>query len=97
MNAPSPATRHYSAVVVGGGQAGLSASYWLSRAGLDHVVFEKKTTMHKWRDERWDAFCLVTPELAVPAAGPCLRRARSAWVHGEGSDPRLSRPLPPEA
>src|ERR1700722_15846705 len=61
MNAASPATDHYSAVVVGGGQAGLSASYWLTRAGLDHVVLEKKTTMHKWRDERWDAFCLVTP------------------------------------
>jgi putative flavoprotein involved in K+ transport len=52
---------HYHAVVVGGGQAGLSASYWLSRAGLDHIVFEKKTAMNKWRDERWDAFCLVTP------------------------------------
>ncbi len=55
------AAPHYRAVVVGGGQAGLSASYWLSRAGLDHVVFEKKTAMHKWREERWDAFCLVTP------------------------------------
>src|ERR1700693_3817800 len=61
MNVASPARGHYSAVVVGGGQAGLSASYWLTRAGLDHVVFEKKTAMHKWRDERWDAFCLVTP------------------------------------
>ena len=53
--------RHWSAVVVGGGQAGLSASHHLTRAGVDHVVFEKKTRMHKWRDERWDAFCLVTP------------------------------------
>src|SRR6202046_3567850 len=52
---------HYSAVVVGGGQAGLSASYWLSSAGLDHIVFEKNTAMNKWRNERWDAFCLVTP------------------------------------
>jgi putative flavoprotein involved in K+ transport len=52
---------HYGAVVVGGGQAGLSASYHLSQAGVDHIVFEKKTLMHKWRDERWDAFCLVTP------------------------------------
>jgi putative flavoprotein involved in K+ transport len=24
-------------------------------------VFEKRTAMHKWRDERWDHFCLVTP------------------------------------
>jgi putative flavoprotein involved in K+ transport len=52
---------HYPAIVVGGGQAGLSASYWLSRAGLDHIVFEKKTAMNKWWSERWDAFCLVTP------------------------------------
>ncbi|MDH6269726.1 putative flavoprotein involved in K+ transport [Rhizobium sp. SG_E_25_P2] len=52
---------HYSAVVVGGGQAGLSASHYLKKHGLDHVVFEKKTVAHKWKDERWDAFCLVTP------------------------------------
>ncbi|GLK86012.1 MSMEG_0569 family flavin-dependent oxidoreductase [Ancylobacter defluvii] len=52
---------HYGAIVVGGGQAGLSASFHLSRAGIDHLVVEKKTAMHKWRDERWDAFCLVTP------------------------------------
>jgi putative flavoprotein involved in K+ transport len=52
---------HYGAVVVGGGQAGLSVSYFLSQAGINHVVFEKKTRMHKWRDERWDKFCLVTP------------------------------------
>lgn len=52
---------HYSAVVVGGGQAGLSASHYLKQHGIDHVVFEKKTVAHKWKDERWDAFCLVTP------------------------------------
>jgi len=52
---------HYGAVVVGGGQAGLSVSYFLTRSGVEHVVYEKKTAMHKWRDERWDAFCLVTP------------------------------------
>jgi putative flavoprotein involved in K+ transport len=52
---------HYGAVVVGAGQAGLSVSHFLARAGLDHIVFEKERAMHKWRDERWDAFCLVTP------------------------------------
>lgn len=52
---------HYPAIVIGGGQAGLSASLHLTHAGIEHVVFEKKTIMHKWRDERWDAFCLVTP------------------------------------
>ncbi|GAJ93561.1 MSMEG_0569 family flavin-dependent oxidoreductase [Agrobacterium sp. SHOUNA12C] len=52
---------HYSAVVIGGGQAGLSASHYLREHGIDHVVFEKKTMAHKWREQRWDAFCLVTP------------------------------------
>ncbi|MBY3119335.1 MSMEG_0569 family flavin-dependent oxidoreductase [Rhizobium laguerreae] len=59
---PTPSLKsHYSAVVVGGGQAGLSASHYLKRQGIDHVVFEKKTVAHKWKNERWDAFCLVTP------------------------------------
>ncbi|MFF0947952.1 MSMEG_0569 family flavin-dependent oxidoreductase [Rhizobium leguminosarum] len=59
---PAPSLKsHYSAVVVGGGQAGLSASHYLKRHGIDHVVFEKKTVAHKWKNERWDAFCLVTP------------------------------------
>ncbi|MBY5320279.1 MSMEG_0569 family flavin-dependent oxidoreductase [Rhizobium johnstonii] len=59
---PTPSLKsHYSAVVIGGGQAGLSASYYLKSHGIDHVVFEKKTVAHKWKNERWDAFCLVTP------------------------------------
>ncbi len=57
----SPLSKHYSTVVVGGGQAGLSASHYLQKHGIDHVVFEKKTVAHKWKNERWDAFCLVTP------------------------------------
>ena len=52
---------HYGAVIVGGGQAGLSVSHHLTQAGVDHVVFEKRTAMHTWRDARWDNFCLVTP------------------------------------
>jgi putative flavoprotein involved in K+ transport len=61
MTAPASLAPHYGAVVVGGGQAGLSASHYLSTHGIDHIVFEKKTVVHKWKDERWDAFCLVTP------------------------------------
>ncbi|MGV2101159.1 MSMEG_0569 family flavin-dependent oxidoreductase [Rhizobium sp. 21-4511-3d] len=52
---------HYSTAVIGGGQAGLSASHYLKKHDIDHVVFEKKTVAHKWKNERWDAFCLVTP------------------------------------
>ncbi len=59
---------HFSVVIVGGGQAGLSMSYYLTQAGVDHIVLEKHTLTHTWRDQRWDAFCLVTPnwQCALP-------------------------------
>ena len=54
--------KHYSVIVVGGGQAGLSTSYCLKERGiLDHIIFEKNTIGHAWREKRWDSFCLVTP------------------------------------
>lgn len=52
---------HHSVIVVGGGQAGLSVSYWLQQHDIDHVVLEGRRVAHSWRDERWDSFCLVTP------------------------------------
>lgn len=55
------AVPHHSVVVVGGGQAGISTSYWLKQRRIDHVVFEKHTAAHVWESRRWDNFCLVTP------------------------------------
>ena len=50
-----------SAVIVGGGQAGLSMSYCLTQRGVDHVLLERDRVAHDWADRRWDSFCLVTP------------------------------------
>jgi len=66
---------HYPVVVVGGGQAGLSASYCLRQHGIDHVVLEAHRIGHEWRTRRWDSFCLVTPNWqcrlpGFPYAGP---------------------------
>jgi putative flavoprotein involved in K+ transport len=47
--------------IVGGGQAGLSISWHLTERGLEHVVLERSRAFCAWRDERWDAFSLVTP------------------------------------
>jgi putative flavoprotein involved in K+ transport len=55
------ALAHHSVIIVGGGQAGLSLSVYLQQRGIDHLVLEKHTPMHSWRTQRWDAFCLVTP------------------------------------
>ena len=49
-------------VVVGGGQAGLAASYFLTQQGREHIVLEKAAQAGEaWRNHRWDSFTLVTP------------------------------------
>jgi putative flavoprotein involved in K+ transport len=50
--------------VVGAGQAGLATSCELTRAGVQHVVLERGRIGQAWRD-RWDSFCLVTPNWSV--------------------------------
>ena len=71
----TPSQTHFSAIVIGGGQAGLSASYFLKERGIDHVIFEKDRIASSWRSKRWDTFCLVTPNWQCqlpghPYAGP---------------------------
>ncbi len=53
--------KHYAVIVIGGGQAGLAMSYNLKQGNVDHLVFQKNRIGHAWRSERWDSFCLVTP------------------------------------
>jgi putative flavoprotein involved in K+ transport len=52
---------HIPVAIVGGGQAGLSVSWYLKRLGIEHLIFEKHRIAHEWRNARWDSFCLVTP------------------------------------
>ena len=54
-------TKHYSVIIIGGGQAGLSVSYCLKQRGIEHLILEKNQIAHSWRTKRWDSFCLVTP------------------------------------
>lgn len=58
------ATEEFEAVIVGGGQAGLSASRELTRLGVEHVVLERGRIGETWRN-RWDSFCLVSPNWTV--------------------------------
>jgi putative flavoprotein involved in K+ transport len=60
MNQANAAARS-TVAVIGGGQAGLSISWHLTRSGIEHVVFERERAGYTWQAERWDSFCLVTP------------------------------------
>jgi putative flavoprotein involved in K+ transport len=55
-------------IVVGGGQAGLAVSHELSALGVGHLVLERGRVGQTWRD-RWDSFCLVTPNSTVQLPG----------------------------
>ncbi len=59
---------HIRVAVIGGGQAGLSASFWLKEVGCDHVVFDRGRTGDTWR-HRWDSFCLVSPNWSLNLPG----------------------------
>jgi putative flavoprotein involved in K+ transport len=58
-------------VIVGGGQAGLAISYYLTQEGREHVALERASAVaNAWRNQRWDSFTLVTSnfQLRMPGA-----------------------------
>jgi pyridine nucleotide-disulfide oxidoreductase len=59
---------HIDVVVVGAGSAGLAVSHELASDGIAHIVLERGRTGQTWRD-RWDSFCLVTPNWTVRLPG----------------------------
>ena len=56
-------------IVVGGGQAGLATSYFLTRHNREHVVLERGRVGETWRSQRWDGFFLNTPNSAQRLPG----------------------------
>ena len=69
----------HDAIIVGGGQAGLSTSYYLKQSGCEHVVLEQADKPgNAWRNDRWDSFTLLTPRWAFRVPG--------AEYHGDEPD-----------
>ncbi|HTR93275.1 MAG TPA: NAD(P)-binding domain-containing protein [Trebonia sp.] len=66
-----------TAVVIGAGHAGLSASRFLSDRSIDHVVLERGEVANSWRRERWDSLRLLTPNW----------QSRLPGLRYEGPDP----------
>lgn len=49
-------------IVVGAGQAGLSAGYYLTKHNLHHLIFERGKIAESWRSQRWDSFVVNSPD-----------------------------------
>jgi putative flavoprotein involved in K+ transport len=48
-------------LVIGAGQAGLAAHYWLGQRGVDHLIVDRGTGFgESWRS-RWDSLMMITP------------------------------------
>ena len=58
-------------VVVGAGHAGLAVSWFLSRAGREHVLLDRGRVAERWRSERWDSLHLLTPNWMTRLPGWC--------------------------
>lgn len=56
-------------LVIGAGQAGLSASYHLSRLGREHLDVDSGAIGETWRSRRWDSLTLVTPSWSIRLPG----------------------------
>lgn len=60
---------HIDTIIIGGGQAGLSTSYYLKKQGREHIIFEKAhQPAQVWRN-RWDSFTLITPNWMIRLPG----------------------------
>lgn len=75
-------TEHIDTVVIGAGQAGLVASYHLSRNGVPHVVLERGRVGERWRSERWDNLHFQFPASLMRLPGfPYDGDAPDSFVH----------------
>ena len=64
-----PPRRVHDAIIIGAGQGGLAVSFFLARAGIEHVVLERSSIASSWREHRWDSFCTVTPNWSITLPG----------------------------
>ncbi len=48
----------FDVIVIGGGHAGLAASYYLRQKQIFHVVLERGHIGESWRTQRWNSFVL---------------------------------------
>ena len=72
-------------IVVGAGQAGLCASYYLSQHGIEHLVLERARIGERWRSERWDSLRFQFPNRYVRLPGfPYDGNDPEGFMHRDG-------------
>ncbi|WP_461003125.1 ArsO family NAD(P)H-dependent flavin-containing monooxygenase [Streptomonospora sediminis] len=67
--APEPTAARWDVVVIGGGQAGLAAGYFLRRAGLEFAVLDAEERPGGAWQHYWDSLHLFSPAEHSPLPG----------------------------
>ena len=86
------ATQVYDSVVIGAGQAGLSASYHLARRGLHHVVLDADAAPGGAWQHRWDS--LSMHDVHGVAALPDAERPLPEGAPGTAAAERANTAIP---
>ena len=61
MQTPYIEKNRWQVVIIGAGQAGLSAGYYLKKTGINFIIFDQNEHIgDSWRN-RWDSLALFTP------------------------------------
>jgi putative flavoprotein involved in K+ transport len=69
----SVAMEEIETVVIGGGQAGLSMSYYLGQWKCEHIVLERGRIGERWRSQRWDSLTFQFPNWMMALPGYAYR------------------------
>ena len=82
--------KRVGAVVIGAGQAGLSAAYHLQRLGIGFVVLDANERAGGAWQHRWDSLTMrdvhgvaALPDAAAPGAAPCEEPPQPASTMGK--------------
>ena len=56
-------------IIIGGGQAGLAMSYYLTELRQEHLILERARVAENWRTQRWDSLMFQFPNWTVELPG----------------------------
>ena len=72
-------------IIVGAGQAGLSVSSHMAKAGRDHLILERGEIAETWRSQRWDSFTVNSPNWMnqLPGDDRTLAKPDDFWHRDE--------------